>query len=388
MNNLVILGASGSIGSQSIEVIKKDFKNKFDLIGVSIGQNILFFKNNIYPFFKIKYLYVDKDEDKNALKKEYKKIKIFSSKDGILTFLNEVNKECDTYLNALSGYFGLKPTLFILNNNKKLLLANKESLVIGGEIIKKIKNSAQLIFPIDSEHAAIRKCLANVKKKELENIYITCSGGPFFNLEKEKFKDIKSIDCLKHPTYSMGKKISIDSSTLINKAFEIIEAYYLFKVKEDIIKVKINRDSYVHSYIKLKNGTYKLSVGKPDMKVQIKDALSFFKYKKNEEFIDTEINTLNKYKFYEVDKERFPLIDYGYKVIKYKGISGLVLNDVVEICDKFLLEDKIKYIDINRIIDKIFSLFDLKMNLTLTNIDSIHEDIINKTLKIIEKKEY
>lgn len=387
MKNLCLLGASGSIGSQTLEVLN-ELKSKYRLVAVSIGNNVQCLKEKVLSFYEVKYVYLDNEEEKINLKKEYKNIKFYSRKDSIITFLKEIDSKIDIYFNALSGFFGLKPSLFVLNRNKKLLLANKESLVIGGELIKKIPNYKKNLFPVDSEHAAIRKCLANVSKKDIEYICLTCSGGPFFNLNKEDFKFIKAKDCLKHPTYKMGKKISIDSSTLINKAFEIIEAYYLFNIGYKKIKVLINRESYVHSFIKLKNGTFKLSCGEPNMKIQIKDALNLFKHKKNEEFLDTEINTFDNYKFYEVDKTKFPLIDYGYKVIKEKGISGLLLNDVVEICDALLLKDEIKYIDIKQIIDKIFEMYNKDIILDYYNIDILHEDIIKFINKIIINKEY
>ena len=150
----------------------------------------------------------------------------------------------------------------------------------------------------------------------------------------------------------MGSKITIDSSTLMNKAFEIIEAYYIFGVEPNKIRVLIERNSYVHSFICLKDGTYKLSVGKPDMRIQIKDALNLIELDEKHEFPDTEINTFDKYKFYPVDKEKFPLIDYGYYVIGHKRLSGLILNDADEICYKYFKEGVISYLDIKKVIDK------------------------------------
>ena len=387
--NLFILGASGSIGGQTLEVLPS-FLTKYNLVGVSIGHNISFLEERILPFYKLKYVYVIEEKDYLYLKEKYKDIVFYYGKDNISKMLNNIKDEVDIILNALVGFIGLMPSLWAVKNNKILLLANKESLVIGGEYIKKILGDKKLIYPIDSEHAAITKCLHNVKKEDLDYICLTCSGGPFFNYKKEEFKNITFLDALKHPTYSMGSKITIDSSTLMNKAFEIIEAYYLFDVEPNKIKVLIDRNSYVHSFIHLKNGNFKLSVGKPDMKVQIKDALNLFELDSSKEFLDTEINTFENYKFYEVDKEKFPLINYGYYVIRHKGLSGLILNDADEICYKYFKEGVISYLDIKKVIDKSFDELSDILNLEFSeeNIFALDKQIRDKIEEIILRKEF
>lgn len=384
MKNIIVLGASGSIGSQSIDLLI-NLKRKFNLIGVSVGENIDFLKTRIIPNFNLKYVCVKNENDYLTLKELYKDIKFFHGDNGLIS-LTKV-EECDVILNALVGFIGVMPSISALKNNKKLFLANKESLVVAGEIIKKIVGRRKMIYPIDSEHAAITKCLKNVNKKNLKTIYLTCSGGPFFFLSKKKFKDIKLKDALNHPTYKMGKKITIDSSTLMNKAFEIIEAHYLFNVGAKKIKVKIDRKSYVHSFIELKNGDFKLSVGKPDMHIQIADCLSFFKTK-NKEFKDTEINTLSNYKFYEVDKNKFPCLKYGYLVIKNKGISGLVLNAANEIAVEAFLYGLISYVDINRIIGKILTMYNLKEELNEKNLVKLNQKVRIDTSNLIKNKEF
>ena len=176
----------------------------------------------------------------------------------------------------------------------------------------------------------------------------------------------------------------------MNKAFEIIEAYYLFNVEPNKIKVLIDRNSYVHSFIHLKNGNFKLSVGKPDMKVQIKDALNLFELDSSKEFLDTEINTFENYKFYEVDKEKFPLINYGYYVIRHKGLSGLILNDADEICYKYFKEGVISYLDIKKVIDKSFEELSDILNLEFSeeNIFALDKQIRDKVEEIILRKEF
>ena len=387
--NLFILGASGSIGSQTLEILPS-FLAKYNLVGVSIGHNVSFLENHILPYFDVKYVFILEEEHYLYLKEKYKNIIFFHGENNIPNMLEEIKDDVDVILNALVGFSGLIPSLWTVKNNKILLLANKESLVIGGEYIKKIIGDKKLIYPIDSEHAAITKCLHNVKKEDLIYICLTCSGGPFFNYKKEDFKGITYLDALKHPTYSMGSKITIDSSTLMNKAFEIIEAYYIFGVNPSKIRVLIDRNSYVHSFICLKDGTYKLSVGKPDMRIQIKDALNLFELDEKHEFPDTEINTFDKYKFHPVDKEKFPLIDYGYYVIGHKGLSGLILNDADEICYKYFKEGVISYLDIKKVIDKTFyelsNILDLELN--EENLFVLDKQIRDKVKEIILRKEF
>lgn len=384
MKNIIILGASGSIGSQTISLLKER-KNEYNLIGVSVGNNIDFLLNNIIPFFTLKYICVKNKEDYEKIKDKYENIKFFYGDEGLIELTNI--KENDVILNSLVGFVGVLPSLKTLKNKKYLFLANKESLVVAGELIKQIEGYKKLLYPIDSEHAAIKKCLKNVKKKDLDKIYITCSGGPFFSLKEEELNKVTVKEALNHPTYKMGKKITIDSSTLMNKAFEIIEAYYLFNFPSYKIKVKIDRNSYIHSFIKLKDGTYKLSVGKPDMKIQIADCLSFFKTDLKE-FKDTEIGTYQNYKFYEPDFKKFPNLNFGYFVIKNKGISGLVINAANEVCVSKFLEGKINYIDINKIIVKILSMYNLNEKLEEKNLITLNNKVIQDTLNLIEEGNY
>ncbi len=385
MKKIIVLGASGSIGSQSLDLLYS-LKKKYNLLGVSVGENIEFLENKIIPKFEsLKYICVKNEIDFNNLKSKYKQYTFFHGDNGLIS-LTKIS-ENDIVLNALVGFSGVLPTIYSLNNNKIVFLANKESLVVAGELIKKIVGRRKMIYPIDSEHAAITKCLKNVNKKELKTIYLTCSGGPFFFLNKKKFKDIKVEDALNHPTYKMGKKITIDSSTLMNKAFEVIEAHYLFNVPASKIKVKVDRNSYVHSFIELKDGTYKLSVGKADMHIQIADCLSFFKTK-DKEFKDTEINTLNKYKFHDIDLNKFPALKYGYYVIKNKGISGLVINAANEIAVEAFLYGIIDYVDITKIIDKIIKMYDLKEELTIKNIFKLNKKVRIDTSNLIKNKEF
>ena len=235
-----------------------------------------------------------------------------------------------------------------------MLLANKESLVCGGNLINKILKRKGKIYPIDSEHVAIAKCLYNENISDVNEIIITASGGPFFNLNREELKNVTLKDALNHPTWKMGNKITIDSATMMNKTFELIEAYYLFGIDFDKIKAIVNRKSLVHGLVKFNDGRIKLNVGENLMKYPILYALNLGK-PNDDTFNDIELNTYDRYDFFNLSKKRFPLLNYAEKVVKSSKNEGVILNAINEECVQAFLNSKINFIDIENIIDKIFS---------------------------------
>lgn len=379
--NIVILGASGSIGTQSIEVIRKN-KNKWNLVGVSLGNRV-FNLDSLIEEFNLKFVTLKNEKDYLFYKEKYKNINFFYGDDGLIALIKESN--CEAIINALVGFVGAKPSIETIKNDKILLLANKESLVVCGELIKKelkIHKKAKLI-PIDSEHVAIAKCLYNEKKSDVKYIVLTASGGPFFNTPLEEFKNIKKEDALKHPTWKMGEKITIDSATMMNKAFEIIEAHYLFNVGSSKIKVMVDQKSYVHSYVVFKD-KIKLNVGPQDMKIPIEYSLNLGK-PQNKKFLDVEENTLQNYSLKDMDYNKFSLINFGYYVIKKGGTSGAILNACNEECVKYFLQSKIKFIDIKMIIDKIMNMNFKKEYSSFEDLQKLDLLVRNETIKVIEK---
>lgn len=377
MEKIVILGASGSIGTQAINIIKE--KKNFELVGISVGENLKVAEELIQNF-SLLYVCLKNKSAYKILKKKYPHIQFFYGDKGLLKLIKKSG--CESVLNALVGFSGVMPSIESLKLNKILYLANKESLVCAGDIINELiaKNNGKL-YPIDSEHVAIEKCLKNVKKGELDFIGLTCSGGPFLHKKLDNFDKITLKDALKHPSWSMGKKITVDSATLMNKAFEIIEAHYLFDVYAKDIKVFIDPNSYVHSLIHLKDGTYKLQVSKPSMQYPLEYALA----KNRNYYQDVEINTFKNYKFYEVDKEKFPLINYGYLVVLFKGNSGVTLNAANDMAVKAFLEESIKYIDIKFIIDKIMKEYNYTKKISVRGLMKQNRKIVYKTNKIINE---
>ena len=349
--DLVILGASGSIGTQTIDVIKNNEK-KWTLKGFSVGNKTFYVDEILKEFKDVNSICLKNKKDYLNYKNKYPSIKFFYGDKGLIKLI-KYNKNA-TILNALVGFVGLNPSIVSLKLNRTLLLANKESLVCGGNLINKILKRKGKIYPIDSEHVAIAKCLYNENISDVNEIIITASGGPFFNLNRKELKNVTLKDALNHPTWKMGNKITIDSATMMNKTFELIEAYYLFGIDFDKIKAIVNRKSLVHGLVKFNDGRIKLNVGENLMKYPILYALDLGK-PNDDTFNDIELNTYDRYEFFNLSKKRFPLLNYAEKVVKSSKNEGVILNAINEECVQAFLNSKINFIDIENIIDKIFS---------------------------------
>ena len=349
--DLVILGASGSIGTQTIDVIKNNEK-KWTLKGFSVGNKTFYVDEILKEFKDVNSICLKNKKDYLNFKNKYPSIKFFYGDKGLIKLI-KYNKNA-TILNALVGFVGLRPSIVSLKLNRTLLLANKESLVCGGNLINKILKRKGKIYPIDSEHVAIAKCLYNENISDVNEIIITASGGPFFNLNREELKNVTLKDALNHPTWKMGNKITIDSATMMNKTFELIEAYYLFGIDFDKIKAIVNRKSLVHGLVKFNDGRIKLNVGENLMKYPILYALDLGK-PNDDTFNDIELNTYDRYEFFNLSKKRFPLLNYAEKVVKSSKNEGVILNAINEECIQAFLNSKINFVDIENIIDKIFS---------------------------------
>ena len=347
MMKVCLLGASGSIGQQTLEVMQ-DNPNDFDLVAFSVGRRVRKIANILKNFPNVRAVCLQDKEDAKRYQSKYTNVIFFWGDDG-LNQLIKISK-ADIVVNALVGFVGLKPSITALENNKILCLANKESLVVGGELINKIlKKSQGKIYPIDSEHAAIRKCLS-VDDQDVEKIIITASGGPFRELKRDELKDVTPEQALNHPNWNMGKKITIDSATMVNKAFEIIEAHYLFGFEAEKIETILNYNSYVHSIVRYNDGTYRLDAGKPDMRVPIKYAL-YQGLTDYQTIVTDDLNKIKKTKFGKLLITRYPIIKVAYQVINEKGTLGAVFNASNEEAVKAFLEKKISFLGIEKIIN-------------------------------------
>ena len=347
MMSVCLLGASGSIGQQTIDVMLKN-PHDFDLVSFSVGQKTRYVRGIIKRFPQVKSICLQDRRKVSYYHKQYPNILFYSGDEG----LNELikNSPAKMVVNALVGFVGLKPSITALENDKILCLANKESLVVGGEIINSLlKKGKGKLFPIDSEHVAIAKCLA-VDSQNVDKIIITASGGPFRNLKREELTNITPEQALAHPNWKMGKKITIDSSTMVNKTFEVIEAYYLFGYDFSNIEIKINFNSYVHSIVRYNDGTYRADVGKPDMRVPIKYAL-YQGLTNYQTIVTDDLDKIKNTKFGQFDIKRFPIINIANKVIAEKGTLGAIFNASNEEAVRAFLNHQIPFLAIEKIIN-------------------------------------
>ena len=350
---IAILGSTGSIGKSTIEIIKEDKKN-FDVVLLTTNNNykeLLKQTNQL----NVKNLVINNKKNFLFLKKKLsnKKINIYNSFD---EFNNAFKKKIDYTMCAISGLAGLKPTLSSIKFSKKIAIANKESIICGWNLIKKslAKYSTEFI-PIDSEHFSIWSLLNNSKNSQIEEIIITASGGPFLNLPYKNFKKINPKSAIKHPNWKMGNKISIDSATMMNKVFEVIEAQRLFDIDFNKFKILIHPKSYVHAIIKFTNGLTKMLIHDTDMKIPIFNSI----YTENKKKIKTNtinISILNDLNFIQVDRKRYPSVDILKKIPKKITLFETILvsaND--ELVDLFL-NKKISFKEINFYLNKILSM--------------------------------
>lgn len=379
---VLLLGASGSIGKQTIDVISKN-PGDFVLTGFSVGYRTRCIGSILKKFPTVTHVYI-RDEHK---------VKYFQSRHPSVTFLSEAHfhledlidwVDCDMVVNALVGFSGLIPSIRALERNKKLALANKESLVVGGELINKLLDSGKgELYPIDSEHSALWKCL-KVDDKNVKKMMLTASGGAFRKLSREELVGVKASEALKHPTWKMGAKITIDCATMANKCFEIIEAGYLYRYPINKIGVTLHDESRLHSYLIYNNGLYRGEISKPDMRNPIKFAL----YEGRIPFKTQTFSSLNELKglhFHEFDINRYPLVSLAEVVLKKKGTYGTVLNRSNEVAVWAYLENKIAFLDIEKIIFKCMKEHKNITNPTLQDILRVDSEIEAKAKKMVEK---
>ena len=350
---IVILGSTSSIGKSLLQIVEKDKKNfKIELLTANTNYKDLISQAKK---FDVKNIIIT---DPNS----FKKTKIFCKNKEINIFQNFENlkkilpKKVDYVMSAISGIGGLLPTFNIINRTKLIAIANKEAIICGWPLIKKkLKKHKTKFIPIDSEHFSIFSLLDNKNKNDIEKIFITASGGPFINLPRNKFNKIKLRDALKHPNWSMGKKITIDSATLMNKVFEVIEAKNIFNIDYKNISILTHPKSYVHAIIKFKNGLTKFLIHEPDMKIPIYNSIydQTFKTFKNRPLNFTTLNNLNLKK---VDKKKFPLVRLLNKLPKKSSLFETVLITVNDYLVYKFLEKKINFQKLIKLINKILNL--------------------------------
>ena len=350
MKNIAILGSTGSIGSQTLEVISEN-KNKFKIVLLSANRNYKLLIEQAIKYKPETIIFGDINHKRNLEKGlKHEKIKIYYGEKALNNFTEFCNPSL--VLTALVGKSGLIPTINAIKNNIDIALANKETLVVAGEIIMKLCEKHNVnIYPVDSEHSAIYQCLVGEKHETIEKIILTASGGPFRNKKLNDLKKITKKEALNHPNWSMGDKITIDSSTLMNKGLEVIEAQFLFNVTIDTIDVVIHPESIIHSMVEFNDGSIKAQLGEPDMKLPIQYALGFSERIKNN-YKRFNFSKNNKLTFEEPCIKTFKNLELAFEAGKQGGNMPCILNASNEIVVDAFLKEKIAYLDMTKIIEE------------------------------------
>ena len=323
MRTVLLLGASGSIGTQTLDILKKH-PDRFVLTGFCVGNRDHVIPEILKDFPTVKAVYLKSEAKAKEYALAYPNVSFFHEGEGFAG-LFEIS-DAEMVVNALVGFAGMVPSIMALEQNRILCLANKESLVVGGALIQELlKNGHGKLYPIDSEHVAIAKLFSRVNMDDVETLYITASGGSFRDRKREDLVGVTPEDALAHPTWNMGAKITIDSATMMNKGFEVIEAKWLYDFPLEKTKIMMHRQSYVHSLLKMKDGTFLADISAPDMHVPIEYALM----EANVDFELVKANNLAElgdFDFWDFDPARYPAVGIALDAFHRGGNSPAVLN--------------------------------------------------------------
>ena len=349
--SLIVLGSTGSVGKQALDVAKKEGHR---VCAVSANRDIKQVEEQV-RFFECEAcaLADEKAAAELKIKLSDTNAKVYSGAEGIEEMIRR--SEADTSINSIIGEAGLMPTISSLESGKRLALANKESLVVAGEIVMKLANEKGLeVLPVDSEHCAIYQCLKAGRAQDVKRLILTASGGPFYGKRREELTKITPSDALAHPTWSMGQKITIDSATMMNKGFEVIEASHLFGVGADKIDVVVQRESIIHSMVEYIDNSVIAQLSVPDMRLCVQYALS--SPVRNTAVIDRlDFGKLSKITFGEPDMETFVLLRLALDCLRAGGAMGAVLNAANEVAVSAFLSEKIGFTDIFDCVEEVVS---------------------------------
>ena len=377
MKNILLLGATGSIGDSVLNVIRQN-DSTLNLFGIAVGKNIKK-TDGIIKEFLPKYVFVDDVIAYDDISSSNPDKNILNSDQELLNLISD--DKVDIVISAIVGFAGLKASLMAVNAGKTVLIANKESIVAAGDILMPLARSkGSTIIPIDSEHNAIFQCLPEDKTtQDVDKIIITASGGPFIDIPLSKLSNISPQDALKHPNWKMGSKISIDSATLVNKCLELIEARYLFDLNEKFFDLVVHPQSIIHSIVTYKDGSSISQMSNPNMEVPIANALGDSS-KVGIEYAKLDFTNL-KLSFQEFPSDRSKLQNLAREICNAGGSSGLVFNAANEIAVEYFLKNRLKF---SQIYDVIYRTFDLIPLSNPTDIETLNE--LNNEARIEAKK--
>lgn len=383
MRKISLLGASGSIGVQTIEVIRQH-NDQFELLAFSVGGNVKVAKELINEFSPL-VVSVQTKEDCEALKLEYSSsnIRFVYGEEGLIEVATV--KEADVLVNAVMGSVGLVPTLHAIECKKVIALANKETLVTAGHIVMEAARKHQVpILPVDSEHSAIYQCLQGEKEKNINTIILTASGGSFRDRTRDELIGVTREDALNHPNWSMGAKITIDSATMMNKGLEVIEAHWLFGIPYEDIQVVLHRESVIHSMVEFHDTSVIAQLGTPDMRVPIQYALTYPDRLPHPRGKRLNFMEMGKMHFEKMDFNRFRCLQYAYDAGKAGGTMTTVLNAANEVAVDAFLNGKIDFLTIETFIENAMSKHTIQMAPDLETIKEVDLDTRHYVRSLID----
>ena len=384
MKNIIVLGATGSIGDSVLSVIKQN-KNKLNLLGISFSSNISKAKD-IVDEFRLKNVYSESDESHKSLKHAYEnnhELNILKDKSELEELLNK--DDVDIIVSAISGFAGLESTIMAAKTGKTILLANKESIVVAGDVILPLaKEHSTEIIPIDSEHNAIFQCLnCDKNTDDVSKIIITASGGPFLNKSISELSQVTKNEALNHPNWEMGEKITIDSASLVNKCLELIEARYLFDLEEKFFEIVVHPQSIIHSIVTYKDGSSISQMSNPDMRVPIAHALSVSDRRLNLDFSEIDFSSLSL-TFQKIPEDRTQIFDIARYVCNNKGSSGIIFNAANEVAVQSFLNEEITFDKIYEVIYRTFDIIPMSKDIDLNTIYEIDNQTRIEAEKVVK----
>ena len=382
MKRISILGSTGSIGTQDLDVIAEN-EERFQVAALSCARNTELLCRQIEKF-RPAAVAVEREEDASSIAAEYKDVEVYWGREGLEAIASM--EDCDMVLNSLMGMRGLEPTLAAVNAGKDIAFANKETLVVGGELVMKaVRDKGVKLLPVDSEHSAIFQSLQGSGQNEIRRIILTASGGPFRGFSLRQLEGVTLEQALAHPNWSMGSKITIDSATMMNKGLEVIEAKWLFDVPLDKIQIVVHPQSVLHSAVEYMDGSVIGQMGNPDMRIPIAYAFS----SPDRLDLGTMTESLDFFSlkdgmsFYPADRDVFRTIDLAYEAARMGGSCPVVLNGANEVLVEMFLKGKIRFIDIQNILIKVMETHEPKYNLSIEGIleeDSRIRDDVRKMI--------
>ena len=342
MKRILLLGATGSIGSQTIDVIDQH-KDQFELVGISAGHQGDVLKEIVdqHPTIQVVGISDASQADK------FSNVKVFTGENNMVECIQ--NCEYDLLVNATVGFRGLRPTLASLEKGIDVALANKESLVAGGVLVREmLEKTNTKLYPIDSEHSAIFQCLQGNKKSQVKRLIITASGGSFRDKARDELGNVTVEQTLNHPNWAMGKRITVDSATMVNKGFEVIEAHFLFGLGYDQIDTVLHKQSIIHSMVEYDDNAIIAQLGSTDMRLPIQYAICYPERPVLKEDKPLDMTKTLSLDFKEMDYERYPMLQVAYEIGRKEGNLGAIFNGADEQAIELFLQHKIQFLDIEK----------------------------------------